>query len=156
MYLDHVTVPTAVATSGMLVADLFRECISKQVPGIPFRDQSGHLTGKASIRHVLKMNCIPDYMVQHASLLGDDLESLRVPDAKIRQMLSLTVDAFVLPETVHVSRKASVAKALAVMERHDTTYLFVVDGDDYAGCVSIMGIGAAVIASTLTTASDRS
>jgi hypothetical protein len=149
VFLDDVTVPTAVATPGMSVADLFCECIDKQVPGIPFRDRAGHLTGKASIRHVLKMNCIPDYMVQHASLLGDSLESLQVPEIKVRQMLKLKVDDFVLPETVHVSRKASVAKALAVMERHDTTYLFVVDGDDYAGCVSIMGIGAAIIASTL-------
>ena len=149
MFLDDVTVPTAVATPGMSVADLFCECTDKQVPGLPFRDRNGHLTGKASMRHVLKMNCIPDYMVQHASLLGDALESLQVSDVKVRQLLALKIDDFVLPETVHLSRKASVAKALAVMERHDTTYLFVVDDDDYAGCVSIMGIGATIIASTL-------
>lgn len=146
MFLDEVIVPTAVATPGMSIAELFRECIDKQVPGIPFRDEFGRLTGKASLRHVLKITCIPDYMVQHAALLGDGLESLSVTSAKARELLALKVDDFVLPDMARVGSKASVAKALAVMERCNTTYLFVADGDDYAGCVSIMGIGAEILA----------
>ena len=146
MFLDEVIVPTAVATPGMSVAELFRECIDKQVPGIPFRDASGRLVGKASIRHVLKITCIPDFMVQHASLLGDGLESLSVTPEKARELLALKVDDFVLATGACLARRASVAKALAVMERNNTTYLFVADGDDYAGCVSIMGISAAIIA----------
>jgi hypothetical protein len=44
------------------------------------------------------------------------------------------------------SGPAPVAKALAVMERHDTTYLFVIDGDHYLGTISIMGVAAAALA----------
>lgn len=146
MFLDKVTIPTAVATPGMSVAELLHECIDKQVPGIPFRDATGRLSGKASIRHVMKLTCIPDFMVKHAPLLGDDLERLSITPEKARELLRLKVDDFVLPDTAWVTRKASVAKALAVMERSNTTYLFVCDGDHYAGCVSIMGIGAEIIA----------
>jgi len=143
--LDDLIVPTAVATPGMKVEALFRECASRQVPGIPFRDASGRITGKASIRHVLKLNCIPDYMVKHAALLGDRLASLTMPAEKARHLLQLDVDPFILPDVASVGRDAAVAKVLAVMERHDTTYLFVVDGDQYHGCISIMGIGEAII-----------
>jgi hypothetical protein len=129
----------------MKVVELFRECAAKQVPGIPFRDASGRIAGKASIRHVLKMTCIPDYMVKHAAVLGDTLTSLNIPAEQARHVLSLDVDAFVLDDMAVISRGAAVAKALAVMERHDTTYLFVIDGEDYHGCISIMGIGESLI-----------
>ncbi|MGB5734877.1 MAG: hypothetical protein WBM40_10600 [Thiohalocapsa sp.] len=145
MKLDDLIIPTAVATPGMKVETLFRECAATQVPGIPFRDASGRITGKASIRHVLKMSCIPDYMVKHAALLGDTLSSLKMPAEKARTLLQLDVDPFILPDVASVGRDAAVAKVLAVMERHDTTYLFVLNGDDYHGCISIMGIGEAII-----------
>lgn len=145
MKLDDLIVPTAVATPGMKVEALFRECAAKQVPGLPFRDASGRIVGKASIRHVLKMNCIPDYMVKHAALLGNTLDSLSIPAEKARFILAEDVDAFVLADVAVIGPTAPVAKALAVMERHDTTYLFVIDGDDYFGCISIMGIAEALI-----------
>jgi predicted transcriptional regulator len=143
--LDDLIVPTAVATPGMTVEALFRECAAKQVPGIPFREASGRIVGKASIRHVLKVTCIPDYMVKHAALLGNSLDSLTIPAEKARSILALDVDAFVLADMAVIGPTAPVAKALAVMERHDTTYLFVIDGDDYYGCISNMGIAEAVI-----------
>ncbi len=145
MTLDDLIVPTAVATPGMPVEDLFRECAAKQVPGLPFRDASGHITGKASIRHVLKITCIPDFMVKHVALLGDKLPSLTIPAEKARHVLALKIDPFVLPDVVRISRGTPISKALAAMERHDTTYLFVIEGDEYYGCVSIMGIGEAMI-----------
>ncbi|MCF7982799.1 MAG: CBS domain-containing protein [Thiohalocapsa sp.] len=145
MDLQDLIVPTAVATPDMTVAELFRECAAKQVPGIPFRDACGRITGKASIRHVLKMTCIPDYMVKHAALLGDTLTSLTIPAEQARYVLSLEVAPFVLDDLAVISRGATVAKALAVMERHDTTYLFVIDGNHYHGCISIMGIGESLI-----------
>lgn len=143
--LDDLIVPTAVATPGMSVEALFRECAARQMPGLPFRDGGGRLIGKASIRHVLKMTCIPDYMVKHAALFGDNVASLSIPTEKARAVLGLTVDRFVLSDMAVINTGASVSKALAVMERHDTTYLFVIDGDDYKGCISIMGIAGCLV-----------
>jgi CBS domain-containing protein len=146
MELIDLVIPTAVATPGMRVAEVFRECIDKQVPGLPFRDASGRITGKASIRHVLKLNCIPDFMVTHAALLGDHLDGLDIPQEKARYVINLPIDDFVIPDMAVIGSRSPVAKALAVMERHDTTYLFVIDGDDYRGTISIMGIAAAALA----------
>lgn len=145
MKLLDLIVPTMVAMPGMLVGDVFRECIAKEVPGIPFRDATGRITGKASIRHVLKVSCIPDVMVKHAALLGDHLERLMVPAEKAHSMLGLPIDPFVLPDMAVINSEAPLFKALAVMEKQDTTYLFVIDGDQYHGTVSIMGIGRAVL-----------
>ena len=147
MILADLIVPTAVATPGMRVEALFRECSEKSVPGIPYQDAGGRIIGKASIRHVLKETCIPDYLVKHASLLGDQSPSLNIPVEKAREVLSLSVDTFVLPDLAVIGPESSVAKALAVMERHDTTYLFVLDGDAYLGCISVMGIAESVIRS---------
>lgn len=144
MNLDDLIVPTAVATPGMPVAELFRECADKQVPGIPFRDASGRIVGKASVRHVLKLHCVPDYLIKHAGVLGNTLAGLTIIEDKARAMLAESVDAFVLPDMAVIGRDAPVAKTLAVMEQHDTTYLFVIDGDDYHGCISIMGIAGAI------------
>ncbi|KAA6182027.1 CBS domain-containing protein [Thiohalocapsa marina] len=145
MKLDDLIVPTAVAKPGTKVQDVFRECVVRQVPGIPFKDASGRIIGKASIRHVLKMNCIPDYMVRHAALLGNTLTGLGIQAEKARRMLDHAVDSFVLADMATIVPNAPIEKALAVMERHDTTYLFVIDGDEYFGCVSIMGIAEAVM-----------
>jgi hypothetical protein len=142
--LDDLIVPTAVATPGMLVADLFRECAARQVPGIPFRNAAGHIAGKASVRHVLKRRCVPDFLVKNAGVLGDTLAGFTIVEDLARAMLEEPVDRLVLPDMAVVRRDAPMAKALAVMERHDTTYLFVIDGDVYHGCVSIMGIAGAI------------
>jgi predicted transcriptional regulator len=144
--LDDLIVPTAVATPGMSVAALFKACADKQVPGIPFRDASGRIVGKASVRHVLKMHCVPDYLVKNAGVLGDTLTGLTLVEERARDMLAKPVDAFVLPDIAAVGRDAPIAKTLAVMEQHDTTYLFVIDGDHYHGCISIMGIAGAIAA----------
>ena len=145
MKLLDLVVPTAVATPGIGVEAVFLECIAKQVPGIPFRDANGKIVGKASIRHVLKMSCIPDFMVKHAGLLGDHMERLVVPVEEAHKMLALPIDPFVLPDMAVINSEAPVFKALAVMEKHDTTYLFVIDGDEYHGTISIMGMGRAVL-----------
>jgi predicted transcriptional regulator len=146
MELMRFVVPTAVAVPGMTVRELFRECVRADVPGIPFRDADGRITGKASIRHVLKESCIPQFMVHHARLLGDQLESLKMPEIKARLMLDLPVDEFILPDLPTITPASPIAKALAIMENHDTTYLFVVDVEgNYHGTISIMKVADRIL-----------
>jgi hypothetical protein len=145
MKLTEFIIPTAMAKPGMLVGELFRECIARQVPGIPFQNATGSIIGKASMRNVLKLTCIPEYMIKHAALLGDRIEGLAIPKEKALEVFSLEVDPFVLSDMAVISRGTSMTKALAVMEQHDTTYLFVIDDEGYHGCLSIMGIGDAIL-----------
>lgn len=140
MSLSDLAIPTAVATPGMTVAELFRECVRVQMPGIPFRDASGRITGKASIRHILKMTCLPDYLTRHSHMLGDDIAHLRLPEIFGREILGRGIDDFILPALPRVNPGAPVTKALAIMEKEDTTYIFILDGDVYHGAVSIMSL----------------
>lgn len=150
MSLRDLAVPTALATPGMLVADLFRECVRVQMPGIPYRDAAGRIVGKASIRHILKMTCLPDYLIRHSRMLGDGIEHLRLPEIYDREILHLRIDDYILPALPRVNSAAPVTKALAIMEQEDTTYIFVLDGDEYHGALSIMSL-----ARYLLTEADR-
>ncbi|MDP2433364.1 MAG: CBS domain-containing protein [Pseudomonadota bacterium] len=140
MSLRDLAIATTLAAPGMLVSDLVRECVRVQMPGIPFRDASGRITGKASIRHILKMTCLPDYLIQHSHMLGDGIEHLRLPEIHGREILSRTIDDFILPGLPRVNSSAPVSKALAIMEKEDTTYIFILDGDEYHGAISIMSL----------------
>jgi hypothetical protein len=140
MTLRDLAIPTALAEPGMLVSDLFRECMRVQMPGIPFRDANGRISGKVSIRHILKLTCLPDYLIKHAHMLGDDIEHLRLPEIHGQEILARTIDDFVLPTLPQVNSSAPVSKALAMMELEDTTYIFVLDGNEYHGAISIMSL----------------
>jgi len=146
MELSSLIIPTSEARPGMSVREVFLECVKHDVPGIPFRDADGRITGKASIRHVLKETCIPEFIWRHSGLLGDDIPTLKIPEDKAQAVLALPIDTFVLPDTAMVTSRVPIAKALAVMEHHDTTYLFVVDKEEqYRGVITIMAIARCML-----------
>ena len=132
----------------MTVAQVFQQCVEADVPGVPFQNADGNIIGKASIRHVLKVNCIPDFMVRHSHLLGTELGFLHIQEVHAQEVLKLPIDPFVLSEMAVANSATPVAKALAIMEDLDTTYLFIIDKGVYRGIISIMGIGRALL--TLT------
>ncbi len=146
MEIIHLIKPTGIARPGMSIREVFHICVEADVPGVPFVDSQGVITGKISIRHVLKRTCIPDFMVRHAQLLGDQLHHLALSPEQVNNVLSLKADDFVFPEKAITSSSTPFAKALAIMEEMDTTYLFVVDDGVYKGTVSVMGIAQAMIA----------
>ncbi|MDJ0656587.1 MAG: CBS domain-containing protein [Xanthomonadales bacterium] len=134
---------TAVARPGMKVRELFRECIRADVPGIPYRDASGEIVGKASMRYVMRESCIPEFMIRHARLLGERVDALAIPEEKAMRMLDKDVAEFVFSDFAVITPNSSMTKALAVMEKHDTTYLFLVDENhQYHGTITIMHIAA--------------
>ncbi len=147
MNLMRFAVPTAVAGPGMTVRELFEACIEADVSGIPYRDASGKIVGKASIRNILKEVCIPQFMIDNAALLGDTLTALKFPQIREEWLLNLTIDDYIVSDAPQITPASPVAKALAIMEAHDTTYLFVVDADhEYHGTVTIVHIASRVLA----------
>jgi len=140
MRIIELAVSTPVAHPGMTVEQLFMACVEAGVPGIPYRDAKGRIAGKASMRNMVKVSCLPDFMVKHHHLLGDEIEQLRIPEVKAREMATLEIDSFILDDLPQVNGDAPISKALAVMENHDTTYLFVIDDHQYHGVVTMMTI----------------
>jgi len=144
--LTDFAVPTAIAEPGMTVRQLFAACIEADVPGIPYRAASGEITGKASVRNILKAVCIPQFMVDNAALLGDRIEALRFPLIEEERLLDQTIDDFILADAPQIGPASPIAKALAIMEAHDTTYLFVIDArHNYHGTVTICHVADRIL-----------
>jgi len=145
MKLANILTPTRVATPGMLVRDVFAECVRAQVPAIPYRDASGELVGRISIRNTLKCGCLPDFMIEMANVLGNDMTCVGEPDGKARELLCHAVDDYVLPKLFTLNIDATVFRALAIMEKHDSSYVFMTDGGDYKGVVTSLGIARRMV-----------
>jgi len=143
MELTDILVPTCTAHSGMTVAEIFTECLSCHVPGLPFLDEQGQLTGKISIRNILKHTCLPDYLVSHADLIGD-LEGY-ISILKANNILAMPIESFLLEDHPSTDSQSSPLKAIALMERYDTTYLFIVDDGAYKGVVNVLGIARGML-----------
>ena len=140
MRLLDIVVHTGMARAGMTIAEVFDECVASNVPGIPFCNEGGHVVGRVSIRHTLKHICIPEYMVKTAHLLGDDIEHLSTSEIQPREILEMSIDPFVLENVASVTSASPLIKALAIMERFNTGYIFLIDSDKYQGIVTRMGI----------------
>ena len=138
--------PTGVARPGMTVREGFRECLQCAVPGIPYVDESGKVVGRFSIRETLRRACIPDVMVRYADLLGDAPGCLTVSAEHAPKLLDLPLLPFVKYEVARITPNCALATAVALMERHTTNYLFVIDHQDhYVGVVTIWAIAARML-----------
>ena len=146
MELKNVITPTGVARTGMTVREGFRESLRCAVPGIPYVDESGKVVGRFSIRETLRRACIPDVMVRYADLLGDAPGCLVVSAEHAPKLLDLPLLPFVKYEVARITPNCALATAVALMERHTTNYLFVIDHQDhYIGVVTIWAIAARML-----------
>ncbi len=140
MKLEKLMIPTGVMRAGMTVGDLFRECAERHVPGLPFVDANDRVVGRVSLRDVLKRTCIPPFVLKAAHMLGDELPNVNIPEVQVRSLLTRPVEEFVLEHLAHLSSRSAVLKALALMELHNTSYLFLIDNDTYLGVVTRMTV----------------
>jgi len=84
-------------------------------------------------------------MVTHSLPLRDELGYIHIREDHAREVLKLPIVPFILPVKAVAGSNTPAAKALAIMEDTDTTYLFVIDDGEYRGIVSIMGIARAML-----------
>ena len=140
MILKNIVIPTGVARPGMTVREGFMECLRCGVPGIPFLDQAGQITGIFSIRETLRRACIPEIMVNYADLLGDTTSCVEIPEEHARRLLAVEVDGFVREKHIDVPLDTTLVKIVALMEKHSINYLFVHHDGKYVGVVTIWSI----------------
>lgn len=142
MNVEQVLIPTTVAKAGMTVRELFEECTRANTPGLPFCDASGQITGRVTLKNILKHGCLPEYLVEMAHVLGEQLSNLQDIEAEAGQLLSNPVDQYKQEPHLSITSASSAVKALAMMEREDTSYIFVVDDGKYKGVVTIHGLAS--------------
>ena len=140
MNLDPIVMPTKVAKPGMIVSEVFAECIRANIPAIPFCDAQGRITGRVTLKNILKKACLPEYIIELARILGDQLSCMGDMEAKAKQLMNNPVDPYILEPHISLTSDSPAVKALALMEKHDTSYIFVVDEGRYKGVITIQGL----------------
>ncbi|MCP4993911.1 MAG: CBS domain-containing protein [Gammaproteobacteria bacterium] len=145
MILQEVLIPTIIAHPGMMVGEVFQECIAKGVRGIPFRNKDGIITGRISIRHVFRQACVTKDMIDGAHLMGDHIDHIELQDIEKCKILGQPVELYLLENIPALSSNASVRKAIAIMEQFNSSYAFVIDNGDYKGTVTRFGIASLLL-----------
>lgn len=137
MKLKQILIPTKVASRGMTVREVFVECGRVHIPALPFCTKSGRIAGRVTLKNILKLSCLPDYIIESARFLGEEMSCMDDVEAKAKQLLCTPVDPYMQEPALSLTSDAPVIKALAMMEQNDTSYLFVVDDGQYQGAVTI-------------------
>jgi len=145
MILQEVLIPTIMAHPGMMIGEVFQECIAKRVQGIPFQNRDGVITGRISIRHVFREACVTKDMIDGAHLMGDHIDHLELQDMETCKILGQPVELYLLDSIPAISSNASVRKAVAIMEQFNSSYAFVIDDGDYKGAATRFGIASLLL-----------
>jgi CBS domain-containing protein len=143
--LEQVLIPTRVATAGMTVREVFEECSRANSPGLPFSDDNGRITGRITLKNILKSVCLPDYLVELVRVLGEQPSSLQDMEDQVKQILNNPVDPYIQEPHLSITSGSSVVKAMALMEQSDTSYIFVVDEERYLGVVTIHNLASKLV-----------
>lgn len=140
MKLERLAVMTEVMREGMTLRDFFQEAIRCNVPGLPYVDEKEHIVGRISVRDVFKHIAVPNNILGLADAMGDQTDRLDLSERRILKALALPVETHVLANISSVSPYSSIVKALAIMEAHNTHYIFLIENGEYMGVVTRMVI----------------
>ena len=140
MKLKQILIPTKVASHGMTVREVFAECCRAHIPALPFCTKSGRIAGRVTLKNIMKLSCLPDYMIESARFLSEEMSCMDDIETTAKQLLCTPVDPYVQEPALFLNPEAPAIKALAMMEQNDTSYLFVVDDGKYQGIITIQGI----------------
>lgn len=140
MKLEHLAITTNAMHKGMSLRDFFEECVRCNVPGLPYVDGGGKVVGRISIRDVYKHLAIPDHLIKVAHVLGDRTDKIDLPEMQVIEAMTLPVESYLLENIPSVSPRSSVVKALAIMEMFNTSYIFLIENEEYQGVVTRMVI----------------
>jgi predicted transcriptional regulator len=144
MLLNEILIPTLVARPGTKVVDVLRECVEKHVPGIPYCNAQGQITGRVSVRHVFCRACVPPDVVSGAHMLGDQVTHLDLPSIEKCRILDEPVEKYLLEKRPCLTSNSPAVKAIALMEKYQVSYIFVVD-EEYQGIVTQLGIATLLL-----------
>jgi hypothetical protein len=144
MEVRSVMIETDVAHFGMLVREFFKACGRAHIQALPYVGKDGRATGRVTLKNVLRLSCLPQYVVDLAPMLNPRMSCVEHAEDKAREILCCPIEPFVQGLHETIPSDAPLIKALALMEKHDTSYIFVVDDDVYRGTITIQGIAASM------------
>jgi len=140
MAVESVMIFTATAHSGMAVRELFELCGRDHVQALPFVDANGKITGRVTLKNVLRVSCLSEHVVEMAPLLSSSLSCVESAEEKALEIIGNPIEPYVQGPHQSILSDAPLIKALALMEKSDTSYIFVVDEGVFSGVITIQGI----------------
>ena len=136
MRLERLATMTGFMRHGMTVRDFFQESVRCNVPGLPYVDDQDRIVGRISIRDVYKRIAVPDNLLSLADAMGDQTDKLELPEIRVMEIMASPVEMFLLENIPSVSPRSTIVKALALMEVHNSSYIFLIDNGVYQGVVT--------------------
>ena len=136
MRLERLATMTGFMRHGMTVRDFFQESVRCNVPGLPYVDDQDQIVGRISIRDVYKRIAVPDNLLSLADAMGDQTDKLELPEIRVMEIMASPVETFLLENIPSVSPRSTIVKALALMEVHNSSYIFLIDNGVYQGVVT--------------------
>jgi CBS domain-containing protein len=140
MKLKNIAVPTKIMQHGMTVFDFFEEATSCKVPGLPYANGEGKIVGRISVRNIYKKLAVPDNLLRVADMMGDLSDNLDPPEIEVAELMASPVEEYLLEKMPSVSSESSFVKALAIMELHNSSYIFLIDNGVYQGVATRMDL----------------
>jgi len=140
MKLHRLAIMTGFMRSGMTLYDFFTEAVRSNVPGLPYVDAQDRIVGRISVRDVYKKIEVSDSVLRLADAMGDNTDRLDLTEMKVLEAMEMPIENFLLEDVPLVSPQSTVIKALALMEVHNTSYIFLVEDGRYSGVVTRMVI----------------
>lgn len=140
MRLMKGIIETPVARPGMRIGEALRICVEHGVPGIPFVAESGLIAGRFSVRNAFLLSSIPSDMIKGAHLIGHQALSLEHPCEHYAAVFQHAVDPTIIEDIAMLASNSQITKAMALMEKFNSSYLFVIDDGRYVGTVTRLGL----------------
>ena len=145
MDLKSVVIPTEVVKAGMTVRQVFEECMRAHTPGLPFCDDHGLVIGRVTLKYILKRQYLPEHLVEMAMVLGEHVSDVEEMELLAKQLFENRIDSYLQRPHASLTSTSSIVKALALMEKLDTGYLFVIDEGQYNGVVTLQALSKAIL-----------
>jgi CBS domain-containing protein len=140
MLLENILKPTEFAREGMKIRDVMKICVAEGVPALPYVDSKGERRGFISLSGIMHHGCLPNYMVDLAMVLGNHLTCVKDARGKIRELMDHPIEPYISKPLRSITSETPIIKAMAILEKYHSSFLFVFDGDDYRGVVTAQGI----------------
>jgi len=140
MQLERLATMTGFMRHRMTLRDFFQEIVRCKVPGLPYVDEQDQIIGRISLRDVYKTIAVPDSILRIADAMGDgeQMSKLGLQEIKVLELMDSPVENHLLEKIPSVSPSSTVVKALALMEVHNSSYIFLIENGKYEGVVTRM------------------
>ena len=92
MDVESVMIQTVTAHAGMSVRELFEACGQAGVQALPFCAADGKVTGRVTLKNVLRRSCLPEYDIEMETMLNSYMSCVEGAEDKALEILFCPIE----------------------------------------------------------------